>query len=103
MISPIHNRSLERTSVVIVHEIVHQWTGVKLLNDWWSGFWMNEGLTRWLQYEIIAKLVDSGQIPESESSQGYADELASYSKQRDLFLEKGDVMAEMGESMLLLS
>ena len=69
----------------IVHEIVHQWTGVKMLNDWWSGFWINEGITAWMQGEVISKLISLGRIP--TEAYDVSRELKYYDKERKLIFE----------------
>ena len=43
--------------VTIIHEIVHQWTGGLLTNNWWDSFWLNEGFTTFLQSEITRELI----------------------------------------------
>ena len=30
---------------VLTHEVIHQWTGGIITNDWWSDFWLNEGMS----------------------------------------------------------
>ena len=90
----IHDRrTLEDTSHTIVHEIVHQWTGVKLMNDWWSGFWINEGLTVWMTNKIITLLINMRALP--TSTHDYTRYLRSYSEARDLIIETGDIEKDM--------
>ena len=48
---------------VIIHEIIHQWTGGLLTNDWWSNFWLNEGFTSFLQSEITRELIKFSRLP----------------------------------------
>ena len=42
---------------VIVHELVHQWTGNLVTMHWWNDIWLNEGITSYFQY-FAADLVD---------------------------------------------
>ena len=48
---------------VVIHELVHQWTGGLLTNDWWSYFWLNEGFTTFFQSEITRELIKFHRLP----------------------------------------
>jgi leukotriene-A4 hydrolase len=39
---------------VVIHEIVHSWTGNLVTNANWSSFWLNEGFTCFLEYKGLA-------------------------------------------------
>ena len=39
---------------VVIHEIVHSWTGNLVTNANWSSFWLNEGFTRFLENKGVA-------------------------------------------------
>ena len=45
------DRSLVDT---IAHEIAHSWTGNLVTNATWQHFWLNEGLTVWLERKIVS-------------------------------------------------
>ena len=40
---------------LIVHELMHSWSGNLVTNENWRDFWLNEGVTKFLQRKIIAK------------------------------------------------
>ena len=40
---------------LIVHELIHSWSGNLVTNENWRDFWLNEGITKFLQRKIIAK------------------------------------------------
>ena len=40
---------------VIAHEIAHSWAGNLVTNATWEHFWLNEGLTVWLERKIVAR------------------------------------------------
>jgi len=41
---------------VVAHEISHSWTGNLVTNQNWSGFFLNEGPTVWLERRILGRL-----------------------------------------------
>jgi len=43
---------------VVAHEISHSWSGNLVTMDNWSGFWLNEGFTNFLQRKIMEKHID---------------------------------------------
>ena len=53
----INDGDMESLIPTLIHEVIHQWTGVKVVNDWWSGFWINEGLTTFFQALVQYHLV----------------------------------------------
>ena len=38
---------------IIFHEMIHSWSGNLVTNENWSDFWLNEGITMFLQRKII--------------------------------------------------
>ena len=53
----INSADIDNLISTLIHEVIHQWTDVKILNHWWSGFWINEGLTTFFQGLIQYHLV----------------------------------------------
>lgn len=41
---------------VVAHEISHSWTGNLVTNKTWDDFWLNEGITTYLERKIVARL-----------------------------------------------
>ena len=40
---------------LIAHEMIHSWSGNLVTNENWRDFWLNEGITKFLQRKVIAK------------------------------------------------
>ena len=40
---------------LIIHELMHSWSGNLVTNENWRDFWLNEGVTKFLQRKIMAK------------------------------------------------
>ena len=40
---------------IIVHELIHSWSGNLVTNENWRDFWLNEGITKFLQRKVIAE------------------------------------------------
>ena len=38
---------------IIFHEMIHSWSGNLVTNENWSDFWLNEGITMFLQRKIV--------------------------------------------------
>ena len=47
------DRSLIST---IVHEMTHSWTGNLVTNENWEHFWLNEGITSFIETKLLGKL-----------------------------------------------
>jgi leukotriene-A4 hydrolase len=41
---------------IIFHELIHSWSGNLVTNENWRDFWLNEGITMFLQRKIISKI-----------------------------------------------
>ena len=41
---------------LIAHELAHSWSGNLVTNATWNDFWLNEGVTSYLEYRIVEKL-----------------------------------------------
>ena len=40
---------------IFVHELTHSWSGNLVTNENWRDFWLNEGITKFLQRKVVAK------------------------------------------------
>ena len=40
---------------IICHELIHSWSGNLVTNENWRDFWLNEGVTKFLQRKVIAQ------------------------------------------------
>ena len=39
---------------IVIHELIHSWSGNLVTNENWSDFWLNEGITMFLQRKIVS-------------------------------------------------
>ncbi|XP_010049218.2 aminopeptidase M1 [Eucalyptus grandis] len=52
----------QRVSIVVTHELAHQWFGNLVTMEWWTHLWLNEGVATWVSYLATDRL-----FPEWES------------------------------------
>ena len=43
---------------IVAHELIHSWSGNLVTNENWSDFWLNEGVTMFLQRKVISMWKD---------------------------------------------
>ena len=41
---------------IIFHEMIHSWSGNLVTNENWADFWLNEGITMFLQRKIVGQM-----------------------------------------------
>ena len=46
----------ENVSLVVAHEIAHQWFGDLVTMRWWDNVWLNEGFATWMEYKVVAAM-----------------------------------------------
>lgn len=58
LIDPKHSSALSKqhVSLVIAHEIAHQWFGNLVTMEWWTHLWLNEGFASYIEYLAVDKL-----------------------------------------------
>ncbi|XP_076040625.1 aminopeptidase N-like isoform X3 [Oratosquilla oratoria] len=56
--------NLQRVSIVIAHELAHQWFGNLVTPSWWTDLWLNEGFASFLEYLGVDAVEKSWQMKE---------------------------------------
>ncbi|XP_075242494.1 uncharacterized protein LOC142337235 isoform X2 [Convolutriloba macropyga] len=59
----IMKHGCEHLYQTLAHELIHQWTGGLITNEWWSNFWLNEGFTTFFQSEVARQLIIFKRMP----------------------------------------
>ena len=60
----------KRVSVVVAHEMAHQWFGDMVTMQWWDNLWLNEGFATWMENKAAGEW-----HPEWNFPQDVADDL----------------------------
>ena len=65
---------------IIVHELIHSWSGNLVTNENWSDFWLNEGITMFLQRKIVGMWKDDPDYSKMDGRLGllYINEYLNY-------------------------
>jgi hypothetical protein len=65
---------------LIAHELAHSWSGNLVTNATWSDFWLNEGVTSYIELRIMEELYgrESSDMLEVLARQGLLDEIAGF-------------------------
>jgi len=48
--------ALKEVSLVVAHEMAHQWFGDLVTMQWWDNLWLNEGFATWMESKAVAHL-----------------------------------------------
>eukprot|EP01012_Entosiphon_sulcatum_P043472 TRINITY_DN5779_c0_g1_i3.p1 TRINITY_DN5779_c0_g1~~TRINITY_DN5779_c0_g1_i3.p1 ORF type:complete len:674 (-),score=149.09 TRINITY_DN5779_c0_g1_i3:91-1845(-) len=52
----------QRVTLVVAHELAHQWFGNLVTMEWWKELWLNEGFARFIEYLATNELFPEWQI-----------------------------------------
>ena len=56
---------------IIFHEMIHSWSGNLVTNENWSDFWLNEGITMFLQRKIVGLLRNDTEFARMDGYMGH--------------------------------
>ena len=43
-------------TAVVIHEMIHSWSGNSMTCQNWECFWLNEGITTFIENKIVGKI-----------------------------------------------
>ncbi|XP_065866554.1 aminopeptidase M1-like, partial [Euphorbia lathyris] len=52
----------QRLTIVVLHEVAHQWFGNLVTMEWWTHLWLNEGFATWISYMATDRLFPEWKI-----------------------------------------
>ena len=55
----------KNVSVVIAHEMAHQWVGDLVTMQWWDNLWLNEGFATWMENKAVAAMHPEWNVDQS--------------------------------------
>ncbi len=55
----------KNVSIVIAHEVAHQWFGDLVTMQWWDNVWLNEGFATWMENKPVAAMHPEWNIDQS--------------------------------------
>jgi aminopeptidase N/puromycin-sensitive aminopeptidase len=56
-------------SIVVAHEMAHQWFGDLVTMQWWDNIWLNEGFATWMEMKAVARLHPEWNIDQMVTSE----------------------------------
>ncbi len=65
-------RTRQFVTMVVAHELAHQWFGDLVTMRWWNDLWLNESFANWMEYFVPSQLYPQWQL----MTQYYDDETA---------------------------
>lgn len=89
--------------MVIAHELAHSWSGNLVTNGRWEDFWLNEGVTTYINLRVVEELYgkeykDKMQILNVEGLKDTLERIGENSSTTKLHLDDGDVNSEDANS-----
>ena len=55
----------KNVSMVIAHEMAHQWFGDLVTMQWWDNLWLNEGFATWMENKTVAAMHPEWNVDQS--------------------------------------